>query len=286
MGVTTYYSAGGELLGHRTDVGAAYGTDALGSVTVTAIDDQQRIPTNYYYKPYGSRLNKLGNNADPRYLWNGTSGYRETAISHSKSYVQARHLGQEEGRWTTVDPLWPAEEAFQFCRSSPVFHTDVSGKQVSVVATCLLGHPCNRWSEKKKCEVLHKMLTDAGYTDFEGAVACCDGNPTICIYGRPGIPAKYKGAYDACTRRHENVHVRDKQCIGLGFRWSGSRDDDANKRSECKAYKESWDCFKAQRNKCTDSVCRQFWDGQMEEACMYMHENCKEGDIGMGIRCG
>ena len=35
MGVTTYYSAGGELLGHRTDVGAAYGPDALGSVKIT-----------------------------------------------------------------------------------------------------------------------------------------------------------------------------------------------------------------------------------------------------------
>ena len=129
MGVTTYYSADGELLGHRTDVGAAYGTDALGSVTVTAIDDQQRTPTNYYYKPYGSRLNKLGNYADPRYLWNGTSGYRETAISHSKSYVQARHLGQEEGRWTTRDRILRGRYRYAVC--SPATFFDPHGMQVA-----------------------------------------------------------------------------------------------------------------------------------------------------------
>lgn len=137
MGVTTYYSVGGEILGERAGATRRdYLRDALGSVTATKVTSETTLQNTYRYKPYGERLSKTGAADDPRFQWNGTSGYRETSISHSSSYVRARHYGHQEGRWTTVDPLWPWTASYDYARSMPTFLVDPSGLNPKMSTHC------------------------------------------------------------------------------------------------------------------------------------------------------
>jgi len=39
----------------------------------------------------------------------------------------ARHFGEEEGRWTTVDPMWPWEQSYGYVMCEPVNQSDRSG---------------------------------------------------------------------------------------------------------------------------------------------------------------
>ena len=123
MGVVNYDTVDGVILGDS--VHGTYMRDALGSVTGTI--PNKVVANTYRYKPYGERLAKTGSSPDPRFQWNGTSGYRQTSISHSASYVRRRHLGLEEGRWTTVDPLWPLEAVYTQSKNRVTNLTDRSG---------------------------------------------------------------------------------------------------------------------------------------------------------------
>lgn len=76
MGVTSYYSFSGEILGEETNgVRRDYLTDALGSVTAT-VTGAGAVENTYRYKPYGETLAKTGAGSDPKFLWNGTHGYK------------------------------------------------------------------------------------------------------------------------------------------------------------------------------------------------------------------
>ena len=83
MGVTSYYSFGGEIIGEETGgVRRDYLTDALGSVTAT-VTGAGVVENTYRYKPYGEQLAKTGAGSDPKFLWNGKLGYRKTALLHN-----------------------------------------------------------------------------------------------------------------------------------------------------------------------------------------------------------
>ena len=70
MGVTTYYSVGGEIIGERSGgVRTDYLRDALGSVTATKRTDRSTLSNTYRYKPYGERLAKTGGDPDPRFQY-------------------------------------------------------------------------------------------------------------------------------------------------------------------------------------------------------------------------
>jgi len=132
VGVTNYYSVDGEIYGERAGTGARtdYQRDALGSVTGTT-DSAGAVVNTYRHKPYGSQLAKTGTGPDPKFLWVGTIGARETGLAHSSHYIRARHYAQEEGNWTTVDPLWPREPAYGYVNSSPANFIDPQGLQGS-----------------------------------------------------------------------------------------------------------------------------------------------------------
>lgn len=120
-----YYSVEGEILGDSE--AGDYMRDALGSVTGTCNPDTGAILNTYRYKPYGAELSSTSSKNHPKFRWVGTAGYRQTSIAHSASYVRARHYGQEVGKWTTVDPLWPAEKNYEYCVSDPINALDPSG---------------------------------------------------------------------------------------------------------------------------------------------------------------
>lgn len=120
-----YYVINGEMIGDS--VTSEYMRDALGSVTGTISSTTGIVANTYRYKPYGARLAKTGTATEPKFQWVGTAGYRNTSLAHSTQYVRARHYGEGEGRWTTIDPLWPDEHPFAYVNSSPVFKTDYTG---------------------------------------------------------------------------------------------------------------------------------------------------------------
>jgi len=135
MPVTRYHALNGELVGETTSGSStSYLTDALGSVTSTVTPIGSVVNT-YAFQPGGSTLAKTGSGSDPRFLWVGSHGYRTTSRVRSESYVRARHYGQGEGRWSSVDPLWPRESAYGYADGSPASNPDASGLTITLVRT-------------------------------------------------------------------------------------------------------------------------------------------------------
>src|SRR5882762_2738977 len=128
MPVTNYYTIGNKIIGERTTCGSRvdYLTDMLGSVTATVNQNAQVVNT-YRHKPYGAQLAKTGVGADPAFLWNGRSGYRQTGNKFSDDYMRSRHYSTDTARWTTVDARWTVELAYIYVLNNPVTFTDSSG---------------------------------------------------------------------------------------------------------------------------------------------------------------
>ena len=127
MAVANYVTIDGMLIGEYTNgVMRNYGTGALGSVVTTSLNG---VPENTYrYKPYGGLLAKTGTAADPSFLWNRGSGYRATALADASHYVRRQHHASVQGRWTTVDRMWPLEPEYVYVHASPVLLADPSGR--------------------------------------------------------------------------------------------------------------------------------------------------------------
>lgn len=123
MGAINYYTVDGEILGEECNgVRTDYATDALGSVVGTVNQDCE-VVNQYWYKPYGGLLSKLSIGADPRFLWVGTSGYRNDRIV----YVRQRHYFSEIGTWISRDRLWPRFHPIVYVNSNPVVFVDPTG---------------------------------------------------------------------------------------------------------------------------------------------------------------
>lgn len=117
MAVTNYYTVNGRIRGESTGgVRTTYGVDALGSVTGTY--DQNGNPQNtYLWAPYGTLIKKTGSASDPKFGWNGSSGYRSTSRNYSGFYVRARHYDFSTGQWSTIDAMWPQQLSYAYVRS-------------------------------------------------------------------------------------------------------------------------------------------------------------------------
>jgi len=128
MGVTNYYSIGGEIIGERAGTGARtdYLRDALGSVTGTT-DSSGAVVNTYRYKPYGAELARTGVGADPKYRWVGTAGYRASGLSHISHYIGLRHYAYPEGRWTTLEPIAFVAANYLYSLNNPTTIIDPTG---------------------------------------------------------------------------------------------------------------------------------------------------------------
>ncbi|RYG93546.1 MAG: RHS repeat-associated core domain-containing protein [Alphaproteobacteria bacterium] len=129
MPVTSYHTVDGLLLGETGPSGRRdYLPDAIGSVTAT-VDPTATVKNTYRYKPYGAFLVQGGPEADPKFLWTGETGSRNSGAPHAGQYNRARTYARETGRWTSVDPLWPDESAYGYVEGNPVNRIDPSGMQ-------------------------------------------------------------------------------------------------------------------------------------------------------------
>ena len=130
MPTTYYYTVNNEIIAEHT-LGQSrldYVTDALGSVIAT-VDQTLTVQSTARYKPYGATLASTGN--DLTFGYTGSTGSRTTGLPHTDLYNRNRHVGSVEGRWTTVDTLWPDEAAYSFVTANPTTLTDPSGLQAS-----------------------------------------------------------------------------------------------------------------------------------------------------------
>ena len=126
MPVTNYHSVNGVIIAEHTTGQSRldYVTDALGSVIAT-VDQTLTVQSTARYKPYGAVLSETG--TQPLNGWVGSLGYRRTGLPYSDVYIRARIASTVEGRWTTVDPLWPSESPYSYVGCSPTTGTDPTG---------------------------------------------------------------------------------------------------------------------------------------------------------------
>lgn len=123
MPVTTYTIVDGELLSeNRNGTERQYVPDAQGN-TIALLNTSGAIVKSYAYWSYGSV--ESGDTTATKYLHGGTYGIRRQA--NGDNYARLRIVDPVDGRWLTVDPLWPGEEAYLFCYASPVLFVDYDG---------------------------------------------------------------------------------------------------------------------------------------------------------------
>jgi len=127
---TTYYATiNGQILYESTNgVRTEYIHDALGSVIATT-DANRNVQNTYRWAGYGTQIAKTGTAADPKFLWNGTSGYRVTGRAHASHYVRRRHYGIQEAAWGGVDLLWLTFSPYGYALQRPILVLDVFGRQ-------------------------------------------------------------------------------------------------------------------------------------------------------------
>src|SRR5476649_2119029 len=123
---TSYISTHGMVWGEisASGVTTSYGHDALGSVTETFVAGA--VQNTYRYKPYGATLAKTGTGPDPKFQWNGGSGYRASGLEKTEYYIRMRHYSSTDAGWTSVDSIWPQEPAYVYSQNRPVSLRDPS----------------------------------------------------------------------------------------------------------------------------------------------------------------
>ncbi|MBL1150052.1 MAG: hypothetical protein HND42_07580 [Armatimonadetes bacterium] len=100
-----------------------YRSDALGS-TVSLYDSSQNKTDSFTYWPYGETRTSSGSTGT-KYKYVGTLGCR---TQHDGGiYMRARVMRPKDGRWQTVDPLWPSEPEFAYAGCSPTARADPTG---------------------------------------------------------------------------------------------------------------------------------------------------------------
>lgn len=129
MAVVNYTVANGEIIAEtRGGVRSLYTPDPLGS-TVALYDSTQTKTDSWVYWPFGEVKTRTGTTATP-FQYVGTMGYRQD--SSSRTYVRARELDVDKGRWMTEDPIgfrgmdW---NLYRYVTSNPTSSVDPYGLQ-------------------------------------------------------------------------------------------------------------------------------------------------------------
>jgi RHS repeat-associated protein len=186
----SFYTIDGAIVGEQTSSGRInYATDALGSVTGTLVGSQ--LVNTYAYKPYGALLASTGSGTTPKQQWVGNTGYRPTSRAQSDYYVRARHYGSAPGIWTTVDPLWPVEPAYNYASSGPVSATDMLGL---ILTPALIGAASVKTPPDWRLGRFCTCETNTDYL-FEGYTG------RVLIDNLKSVPYRYQAcAESACER--------------------------------------------------------------------------------------
>ena len=105
MATVRYTTINGEIIAEkRNGVRRTYVPDPLGS-TVALLDNTQTITDTFDYWPYGEERQTAARSTE-RFRYVGTLGC-VTDVTNSRIYMRARIQRPNQGRWLTVDLLWP-----------------------------------------------------------------------------------------------------------------------------------------------------------------------------------
>ncbi|MDI9640040.1 hypothetical protein QM565_30490 [Geitlerinema splendidum] len=181
MAVTNYLSVDGQVYGHSVDGDPSkttyYTLDALGSVVATT-DNKGNVLNTYEYKPFsGEVLQKTGSAPDPRFMWNGSHGYRTTNLPQKQfltHYVRARHYQGMTAAWTSVDPLWPQEPAYGYVRNMVTTAFDYFGMYQTVAPPPNLSKPPAWFPKNAPPRVVPASTSVGAGVVAAGAVALVD----------------------------------------------------------------------------------------------------------------
>ena len=128
MPVTNYTTVNGRVVSqNKAGVYSQLLRDPLGNVIATANSAGTKTNDTTYW-PYGE-VRTGGVGVITNFGFCGTWGYYTD--SSGRQYVRARYYRPTLGRWQTVDPLWPGENAFTYCANTPTGSTDPTGLWVS-----------------------------------------------------------------------------------------------------------------------------------------------------------
>ena len=101
-------------------------------------DNTQAQQSTFSYWPYGEVKASSGSTSTP-FQYVGTLGYyRDSA---SKTYVRARYLDTQKGRWRSQDPIGfdgGDYNLYRYVRNRPTVYKDPSGRQCPGTDTCAL----------------------------------------------------------------------------------------------------------------------------------------------------
>ncbi len=133
MGTVRYTILDGQIVAEKRGASRKfYASDALGS-TVALYDNTQTKTDSFTYWPYGETRTSTSSTGT-RFKYIGTLGCR-TQLDGG-IYMRARVLQPHEGRWTTPDPFWPLEVAYEYSNGSPATWTDASGLWTKKTGHC------------------------------------------------------------------------------------------------------------------------------------------------------
>lgn len=123
--IATYSVFRGIVVGETMDgVERDYARDSIGS-TIELLDNSQSETDSWEYWPYGEVSAHTGSSATP-FTWIGSRGYYED-VHDRLYYIRFRFERPVLARWLTVDPLWPAEEAYTYVGLMPLTVADPWG---------------------------------------------------------------------------------------------------------------------------------------------------------------
>lgn len=124
MATVRYTVSSGSLLAEkRGGSRKCYRTDAVGS-TVSLYDNSQAKTDTFTYWPYGEDR-VVSNPTGTKYKFVG--GYQCRTQSDGGIYMRARVEEPRDGRFMTVDPYWPTDDAYSYAGSAPTSQIDPSG---------------------------------------------------------------------------------------------------------------------------------------------------------------
>ncbi len=131
MAMSAVYTNFGGRMVHEKRGGASrrYASDPLGSLAAVLQEETLGPVYAAEYWPYGEIQTEFGANPSP---WGfvGLLGYYKDLAS--LLYVRARHYLTDKGRWLTVDPLWPNEQAYGYVGNMPSVGVDYDGASTHV----------------------------------------------------------------------------------------------------------------------------------------------------------
>jgi RHS repeat-associated protein len=132
MTTVRYTTINGEVIAEkRNGSRRLYVPDPLGS-TVALLDNTQTQVDTFAYWPYGEVRASTGTTPPP-FQFVGTEGYYTDGAG--RTYVRARYLHTQKGRWLTQDPVgfdggeW---NLYRYSANSPTVITDPEGLQVAL----------------------------------------------------------------------------------------------------------------------------------------------------------